>query len=195
MLHILIVDDEPNIASGLALILERHGYQTTIVHTGRAALEAIEGPTPFDLVLLDLNLGDDLTNGYVVCQEIRARPGHLPIIMLTIYNSFEDKVRGLELGADDYITKPYNEQELLARVRAALRTVAAISQQRESATLEIDQRLQIDPLRREVSKSGEDIELTRRQFDLLFFLASNAGRPWGRQTLLNRVWGEDYRNC
>ena len=192
MAHILIIDDEPNVASGLALLLQRHNYQTTIVHTGSEALKAIDSEIQFNLVLLDLDLGDDLVNGFVVCQKIRARSDYLPIIMLTVYDSFDDKVRGLELGADDYVTKPYHERELVARIQANLRTVTAIGKSQEGALLNIDDDLKIDPVRRQVFKADRQIELTRRQFDLLFFLATNAGRPWGRQTLLNRVWGEDY---
>jgi DNA-binding response OmpR family regulator len=190
MLHLLIVDDEPNVASSLALLLERVGYQVTTVSSGQAALQLLRSQT-FDLALLDLNLGDPLLDGLALCREIRACPGYLPIIMLTVRDSAADKVIGLEVGADDYMTKPYDERELLARIRATLRTVAAASRSR-STTLQIDQRLQIDPQRRRVHCAGSDVSLTPREFDLLIYLATNAGRAFGREMLLDQVWGWDF---
>jgi two-component system alkaline phosphatase synthesis response regulator PhoP len=192
MSHILIVDDEPNVASALAFMLQREGYHTSVIHDGRAALEQLRREHTFDLVLLDLNLGDPLVSGLVICREIRSQSHYLPVIMLTVYGSSDDKVMGLDVGADDYVTKPYNEGELLARIRATLRTVVAIRQHNETTLLEIDPYLQIEPRRRLVYCDGKVIDLTRRQFELLLYLALNPGRPWGRQTLLNRVWGEDY---
>lgn len=119
MPQILIVDDEPNIASSLALLLQRHGDQTTVHCTGADALASVTGSQP-DLVLLDLNLGDPLLDGLTVCQKIRALPVYLPVIMLTARGDSTDRVVGLEIGAGDYIAKPFDERELLARMRATL---------------------------------------------------------------------------
>lgn len=191
MPHLLIVDDEPNVASSLALLLGRVGYETTIAHSGTAAIEQINNHA-FDLVLLDLNLGDPMMDGLAVCREIRSRRQYLPVIMLTVRDSSTDKVLGLEMGADDYLTKPYDERELLARIRSTLRTVAAASQNRQSATLMIDDHLQIDAMRRRVTRDGAEVQLTPREFDLLLYFATNAGRPFGRAMLLDQVWGWDY---
>jgi len=191
MPHILIVDDEPNVASALALLLQRAGYQTTLAHDGRAALAALAVAT-CDLVLLDLNLGDPVFDGIGVCRAIRARPDYLPVIMVTVRDSSIDKVIGLEIGADDYLTKPFDERELLARIRSTLRTVAAASQNRQTTLLRIDDRLRIDAQRRRVYYDGVEVPLAPREFDLLLYLATNAGRPFGRAMLLDQVWGWDY---
>ena len=191
MVHLLIVDDEPNVASSLALLLARNGYQTTTVHSGQAALDALRTAT-FDLALLDLNLGHPLLDGMAVCREIRARPAYLPVIMLTVRDAAADKVIGLEVGADDYVTKPFDERELLARIRSTLRTVAAASQNRQTAQLVIDDRLQIDGQRRRVYRDGTEIPLAPREFDLLRYLATNAGRPFGRSMLLDQIWGWEF---
>lgn len=191
MPQILIVDDEPNIASSLALLLQRHGYQTTVHCSGADALASVTGSQP-DLVLLDLNLGDPLLDGLAVCQKIRALPVYLPVIMLTARGDSTDRVVGLEIGADDYIAKPFDERELLARVRATLRTVAAVRQRIAPANLQIDARLKIDPQRRRVERDGAMVALTPREFDLLLHLVTNAGRPFGREMLLDQVWGWEY---
>lgn len=191
MPHILIVEDEPNVASSIELLLQRAGYQTTVAHDGPAAMAAVRMAT-FDLVLLDLNLGDPLLDGLAVCREIRALADYMPIIMLTVRDSSADKVIGLEVGADDYVTKPFDERELLARIRSTLRTVAAASKSRRPAPLTIDHRLQIDGQRRRVYRDGVEVALTPREFDLLLYLATNAGRPFGRSMLLDQVWGWDY---
>lgn len=192
MPHLLIVDDEVNVASALDLLLRREGYETTIATTPSIARTYLQGDPPFDLVLLDLNLGDPLVNGLVICQEIRRLPRYLPVIMVTVADSDDAKVLGLDLGADDYMTKPYNERELLARIRATLRTVATTRAPQDTPPLRIDHALQIDTLRRRVYLHGQEVELTRRQYDLLIFLALNPGRPWGRQTLLDKVWGDTF---
>lgn len=191
MPQLLIVDDEPNVASSLVLLLERAGYRTTVAGDGNAALETLAGGG-FDLVLLDLNLGDPVLDGLAVCREIRALPGYLPVIMLTVRDDAADKVIGLEVGADDYITKPFNERELLARIRSTLRTVAAASRSRQPASMLIDERLEIDPQRRRVLRDKQEVPLAPREFDLLLYLATNAGRPFGRSMLLDQVWGWDY---
>lgn len=191
MPNILIVDDELNVASSLALALQRAGYQTQVAHDGRSALDKVGGES-FDLVLLDLNLGDPLLDGLAVCRGIRALPGYVPVIMLTVRDSSTDKVIGLEVGADDYVTKPYDERELLARIRATLRTVASSGASRSSALLVVDNRLHIDPAKRKVYRDAAEVPLTPREFDLLLHMATNAGRAFGRSMLLDQVWGWDY---
>jgi DNA-binding response OmpR family regulator len=192
MPHIFIVEDEVNVASALTLMLHSNGFTTTIAATGRRALDILSTAAPFDLALLDLQLGDPLCNGLVVCQAIRRRPTYLPVIMLTVHDSPDDKVLGLDVGADDYITKPYHERELLARIRAALRANALRAPATPAPALVIDDYLQIDPHARTVFCAGQRIDLSRRQYDLLLYLVLHAGQPWGRQTLLDRVWGEDF---
>jgi len=191
LLQVLIVDDEPNVASALALLLERAGYRTTVVHDGGTALATLR-TTTFDLALLDLNLGDPLLDGLALCREIRTLPGYLPVIMLTVRDSSADKVIGLEVGADDYLTKPFDERELLARIRSTLRTVAAASQSRQSAPLLIGDSLRVEPQRRRVYRDGVEVVLAPREFDLLLHLATNAGRPFGREMLLDQVWGWEF---
>jgi DNA-binding response OmpR family regulator len=191
MLRVLIVDDEPNLASSLELLLRREGYATTIAPNGTRALAAL-AEAAFDLVLLDVNLGDPLLDGLSVCRAIRQRPSYVPVIMLTVRDDTIDKVVGLEVGADDYMTKPYDERELLARVRATLRTVTAAKGGAQPALLRIDDQLQIDPQRRRVLRDGAEVVLTPREFELLLYLATNAGRTFGRAMLLDQVWGWDY---
>lgn len=194
MPNILIVDDEPSVSSALESLLQQANYQTVVTHNGKAALRALSGDS-FDLVLLDLDLNDPVQDGLSVCMEIRRLTdsiGYIPIIMLTILSSDEDKIVGLGFGADDYLAKPFNTRELLARIRATLRTFTAGNKNLRFATLKINEHLQIDPERRKAFIDQQEIELTRREFDLLLFLARNAGRPWGKQTLLDKVWGDDY---
>jgi DNA-binding response OmpR family regulator len=190
MAHILIVDDEPSVASSLGLLLERTGYRTTWAADGRTALELLQSRN-FDLVLLDVNLGDPLLDGLAVCRAIRALPGYTPVIMLTVRDGTTDKVIGLEVGADDYITKPYDERELLARIRATFRMVAAARAGAATTPLVIDRWLTIDPHRRRVLRDGAEVVLTPREFDLLVYLASHAGQAFGREMLLDQVWGWD----
>jgi DNA-binding response OmpR family regulator len=191
--QILIVDDERHFAAALALTLQRAGYLTTVVHDGRAALDALRGRDTFDLVLLDIALPDPVLDGRAVCQKIRARPDYLPVIMMTAYyGSATDQITGLEVGADDYITKPFDNGVLLARIKARLRAAEASGQDRHGGLLRIDDHLQIDTQRRKAYRDGEEITLPNREFELLFFLAKNAGRPFGRQQLLDAVWDQDY---
>jgi DNA-binding response OmpR family regulator len=191
MPHILVVDDEPSVALSLQRLLQQAGYQVEVAHSGQTALDALAG-ADFDLVLLDLNLGDPLVDGLEVCRAVRARPDYLPVIMLTVRESAQDTVIGLEVGADDYVTKPYDERELLARIRARLRSAAAAGHNRQAATLIIDDHLHIDAKRRRVFRDKTEIALTRREFDLLLYLATNAGRAFGRAMLLDQVWGWAY---
>ena len=187
MYHVLIVDDERTFAAALALTLQRERYLTTVVHDGRAALDALRGRDTFDLVLLDIDLQDPVLDGRAVCQKIRARFDSLPVIMMTAYyESPADQITGLEIGADDYIIKPFDNGVLLARIKARLRG------QNRGGLLHIDDHLQIRADRRKVYRDGQECAVTDREFALLLFLATNAGRPFGRQKLLDEVWGQDY---
>ncbi|MFQ6101231.1 MAG: response regulator [Anaerolineae bacterium] len=187
--RILVVEDDDAIAAFVATALEREGYAVTRVRTGRAALSRIQSDAP-DLVLLDLMLPGDV-DGLQVCREIRGGETYIPIIIVTAKDADVDKVVGLELGADDYITKPFNTRELLARVRAVLRLARSGRESRHRERLRIGP-LEIDLAGREVRVGGRPVSLTPKEFDLLVVLARNRGQVFGRETLLQKVWGYDY---
>jgi len=186
-ISILIVEDDPAIAAFLQTALQREGFMAEVVNNGTDALEYIEH-TPPDLILLDLMLPG--MNGWQLCQEIRRRPTYLPIIMVTAKDDDVDKIVGLELGADDYITKPFKSRELLARVRATLR-LARYRTESALSRLRFD-RMEIDLDGRAVTVDGKQVKLTPKEFDLLALLAANRGRVFGREMLLERIWGYDY---
>jgi two-component system, OmpR family, phosphate regulon response regulator PhoB len=187
--HVLIVEDERDIAGLIKHSLERTGTaEADIVGSGDAALKAIAQRTP-DLVILDLNL--PVLGGLEVCRILRSRADarHLPIIVLTARSAEDDRVEGLELGADDYVTKPFSLRELSARVRAVLRrTVPA--QERPAAGYRGDH-LTADFDAIAVTVDGSPIRLTRREFELLRYLVQNKNRVVSRDRLLERVWGYD----
>ena len=188
MTRILIVEDEPSLAEPLAFLLGREGYETVIAADGRAALAAFDADGA-DLVLLDLMLPG--LPGTEVCRELRARSG-VPIIMLTAKDSEVDIVVGLELGADDYVTKPYSSRELLARIRAVLRRRVE-----EVADDEVDAVLEAGPVRMDIDRhavtvAGEEVSMPLKEFELLEFLLRNAGRVLTRGQLIDRIWGSDY---
>lgn len=187
--RILTVEDDNAIAAFVTTALEREGYTVAWVQTGREALSHIRDDAP-DLVLLDLILPGDV-DGLQVCREIRSDETYIPIIIVSAKDEDVDKVIGLELGADDYITKPFNTRELLARVRAALRLAHSGGEARRRERLQIGP-LKIDLAGREVWVGGCPISLTPKEFDLLVVLARNRGRVLGRETLLQQVWGYDY---
>ena len=187
--RILVVEDEDAIAAFVATALEREGYTVARVRTGREALSHVQGSAP-DLVLLDLMMPGDV-DGLQVCQAVRRSDAYVPIIMVTAKDEDVDKVVGLELGADDYITKPFNTRELLARVRAVLRLVSSGSGTQHRERLRIGP-LEIDVAGRDVRVEGRPISLTPKEFDLLVVLARSRGRVFGRETLLQQVWGYDY---
>ncbi len=187
---ILVVEDEEPIASFIQTALEREGFDVELAASGERALEIIETRPP-DLVLLDILLPG--LDGLEVCQRIRARPDYIPMIMLTAKGEEVDKVVGLELGADDYITKPFRPRELLARVRAVLRLARKeLDTDVVGDRLVIDDRLQIDLAGREVWMDDAVVELTPKEFDLLALMARNRGIVFGRETLLEEIWGYDY---
>lgn len=187
---ILVVDDEKPIADILEFNLKKEGYEVVCVYDGIEAIQMVEEFQP-DLILLDIMLpGKD---GMEVCREVRKKY-EMPIIMLTAKDSEIDKVLGLELGADDYVTKPFSTRELLARVKANLRRQQVISTQEslnEQSEIHIGS-LVIYPDAYVVSKRGETIELTHREFELLHYLAKHIGQVMTREHLLQTVWGYDY---
>lgn len=188
---ILVVDDEKPIADILQFNLKKEGYVVYCAYDGNEAIQLVEEIQP-DLILLDIMLPQK--DGMEVCREIRKKY-EMPIIMLTAKDSEIDKVLGLELGADDYVTKPFSTRELIARVKANLRRHQQILAQpdAENETNEIEiGSLVIHPDAYVVSKRGETIELTHREFELLYYLAKHIGQVMTREHLLQTVWGYDY---
>jgi two-component system, OmpR family, response regulator RegX3 len=184
--RILIVEDEPSLAEPLAFLLEREGYEPTIASDGLVAVAEFDR-NGSDLVLLDLMLPG--LSGTEVCKEIRSRSS-VPIIMLTAKDSEIDIVVGLELGADDYVTKPYSSRELLARIRAILRRRVEDDVASE-AVLEAGS-VRMDVERHTVSVGGSETKMPLKEFELLEVLLRNAGRVLTRGQLIDRVWGADY---
>ncbi len=185
MPNILIVDDEPNIVELATLYLKQGGFNVEGVSTGKEALARQQSHNP-DLVILDLMLPD--IDGFEVCRQIRAR-SHVPILMLTARKENVDKIVGLELGADDYLTKPFDPREMVARVKAILRRSQAKVPADGAITLA---HLTIDPARHEVSVRGQSVALRAKEFALLMALAQNPGIVMTREKLLEMVWGYDY---
>jgi two-component system alkaline phosphatase synthesis response regulator PhoP len=183
---ILLVDDEPNIVELARLYLEREGFRTASVADGEAALERVNRDTPA-LMVLDLMLPK--LDGYEVCRRVRTK-SDLPIIMLTARDEDIDKIIGLELGADDYLTKPFNPRELVARVKAILRRSERTSKTQSTPLHLAD--VTIDPARREVTVAGKPVTLRTKEFDLLHSLAEHKGLVLTREQLLNLVWGFDF---
>jgi DNA-binding response OmpR family regulator len=188
---ILVVDDEVNIVELARLYLEREGFTVAAVHDGQAALARVEHDPPA-LMILDLMLPK--VDGYEVCRRVRLH-SDLPIIMLTARDEDIDKIVGLELGADDYLTKPFNPRELVARVKAILRRTGARAEGAPAETPAPPLRLAdlaIDPARREVSVAGRAVTLRAKEFDLLQALAEHRGLVLTREQLLNLVWGFEF---
>ena len=186
---ILVVDDEKPIADILQFNLKKEGYQVVCAYNGDEALKKVEEDQP-DLMLLDIMLPNK--DGMEVCREIRKKYD-FPIIMLTAKDSEIDKVLGLELGADDYVTKPFSTRELIARVKANMRRHQTIQEDAEVVTNDIViGPLTIQPDAYQVLKREETIELTHREFELLHYLAKHIGQVMTREHLLQTVWGYDY---
>jgi len=184
--RILIVEDEPSLSDPLSFLLQREGYDTEIAGDGRAALTAFDRAGA-DLVLLDLMLPG--LPGTEVCRELRTRSS-VPIIMLTAKDSEVDIVVGLELGADDYVTKPYSSRELLARIRAVLRRRIDLEAD-DGGIVEVGA-VRMDVERHSVSVEGREVNMPLKEFELLELLLRNAGRVLTRGQLIDRVWGSDY---
>lgn len=190
MANILLVEDDSELSELVKRRLTDAGYRVRHAVDGEEALEAVEHEVP-DLVLLDLMLPK--IDGLEVCRRLRASHPALYVIMLTAKTSEIDRVVGLEVGADDYVTKPFSLEELVARIRSALRRVSMSSQAATSGEKPIRLGdLEIDPVRREVRVSGVLIHLTVREFDLLYFLAQKPDRPFTRLQLLADVWDIHY---
>jgi len=180
--RILIVDDEPNIIGTVAPLLRSNGYDVITAMTGRAAIEAHERDTP-DLVVLDLGLPD--IDGVDVCAAVRQSSG-VPILVLSARGAEGDKVRALDAGADDYVTKPFGSEELLARIRAALRRGDTPALAGEPI---VRGGLVIDRARFRVVRDGEEVRLTPKEFELLSYLAQYPGRVLTHRTILKAIWG------
>ncbi len=188
--RILLVDDEQSVQTLLSYPLRKDGYQVVSALDGREALERF-GETRFDLVILDLMLPK--LDGVEVCRQLRRR-SQVPIIMLTAKGSETDKVAGLEVGADDYITKPFSMREFRSRVKAALRRSRMVGTPAEEGPIEHGA-LRIDPERRTVTHHDQDVGVTYVEFEILAALARSPGRVLSRETLLEHVWGDsEYRD-
>ncbi|WP_429971879.1 response regulator YycF [Fructilactobacillus sp. Tb1] len=192
MAKILVVDDEKPITDIEKFSLEKEGYEVEVAYDGEDALKKVEEDTP-DLIILDLMLPK--IDGLEVAKEVR-KTHNMPIIMVTAKDSELDKVLGLEIGADDYVTKPFSNRELVARVKANLRRQSVAS---ESSSNEDDDKkeitfgdLTIHPESYSVTKNGETVDLTHREFELVHYLAQHAGQVMTREHLLQTVWGYDY---
>ena len=186
---ILVVDDERSIADILAFNLKKEGYEAIVANDGRAGLEKVFSEKP-DLILLDVMMPE--MDGFEVCKKVREKL-NTPIIMLTARAEELDKVLGLELGADDYVTKPFSVRELMARVKANLRKKAAAEEEeKESGNVLTFKDIEIDLDKYEVRKRGEVLELTLREFELIKFLAMNKSQIFSRETLLEKVWDYEY---
>lgn len=184
---ILVVDDEATILQTLRFNLERNGYVVCTAGDGRQALSVAESERP-DLILLDIML--PVLDGIEVCREIRRR-SNVPVLMLTAKDQEIDKVLGLEIGADDYITKPFSVYELLARVKAHLRRVSQQNTHAPAAPLR-GGTIELDFERQRVTKAGRPVELAPKEFGLLHVLLLNKGRVVTRQALLDKIWGFDF---
>lgn len=183
---ILLVEDEKTLAKALRFTLEKEGFAVAVAYDGEEATQALAADPP-DLVILDLMLPK--LDGFEVCRRLR-RTSDVPIIMLTARNEDIDKILGLELGADDYMTKPFNTRELLARIKAILRRTG----QTDAGGRKMIRMgsLQMDLIRHRVTVEDREVPLTAREYALLSFLASNPGRVYSREQLLEQVWGYGF---
>jgi DNA-binding response OmpR family regulator len=182
-MRVLVVDDEQSVLRFVGPLLERAGFATTLVDSGTAAVASVLDARP-DLVLLDINLPD--VSGLDVCRTIRRQAGHIPVIMLTGRDTCEDQLAGFDALADDYVTKPFVPEVLVARVRAQLRKPNASDQVVRLGDVEVDL------LTREARRDGEALGLAPKEFDLLAFLVEHPNQVFGRRQLLVNVWGADY---
>lgn len=187
MTRILLVDDEPLITDSLSYSLRREGFEVKAVGDGLLALEAADEFHP-DLVVLDLMLPG--MSGLEVCRRLRTQSS-VPVIMLTARGEEIDRVLGLEVGADDYLAKPFSFRELLARIRAIIRRVELDRQKSQLQPVELGH-LSLDPVARRVYRDDQELQLSAREFDLLSILMKHAGRALSREELLTQVWGDDW---
>lgn len=184
---VLIIEDDYSIADAITFMLKNEGYHALSASRGEDGLKLLS-INPVDLVLLDVRLPD--INGFEVLKKINRQA--IPVIMLTARTDITDKVLGLELGADDYITKPFDIRELLARIKVALRRSNS-SREDNADIIHISAGIHIDSQARRVEKDGEPLQFKPKEYDLLLFLAQNRNIVFDRSTLLDRVWGMDYQ--
>ena len=187
MTRILVVEDESSFSEALSYVLTKEGYQVIVADTGDGAIKAFDKEGA-DLVLLDLMLPG--LSGTEVCRQLRTR-SQVPIIMLTAKDSEVDKVVGLELGADDYVTKPYSKAELIARIKAVLRRGSVESTEKVETVISAGP-VEIDIESHKVKVLGEYVSFPLKEFELLEFLVRNSGRVLTRVQLIDRIWGSDY---
>jgi two-component system, OmpR family, KDP operon response regulator KdpE len=187
-IRVLVVDDEPAIRRALRPPLIELGFSVTEASRGEEALQALRAAS-CDVVLLDVNMPG--IGGIETLRRIRAFAPRLPILMLTVRDQEEDKVEALDTGADDYVTKPFSTRELIARIRTAVRRVRAPARP-EDAPIEIGE-IRLEPVKRRVTRRGQPVKLTRKEFDILWCLMSRAGRVVTYSKLLTAVWGADCR--
>lgn len=188
--QVLIIEDEENIARVLQLELEFEGYSVEIAYTGTDGLIKYR-EKPWDLVLLDLMLPG--LNGLDVLRRIRATEAKTPVILLTAKSGLEDKVKGLDLGANDYVTKPFEIEELLARVRSAIRfNKSSVSVSDKENNVHVFHSIILNEQTREITNGGEQVNLTPREYDLLLYLMKHPNQVLTREQLLDAVWGFDY---
>jgi DNA-binding response OmpR family regulator len=187
---ILVVEDNRDIAELIALHLRDDGFDVTLAHDGVSGVEQAEHGN-FDLLVLDLMLPG--LDGLSICKQLRQRAHYLPILMLTAKSSEFDRVLGLELGADDYLTKPFSIRELVARVKALLRRQQLQATPAPANTVLVAGTLRIDSERRSVQLHGQPLQLTAREFDLLLHFATHPGRVFSRAQLLDQVWGYGHQ--
>ena len=188
---VLIVDDERSIVDILKYNIEKDGTKAICAYDGKEGLRLARTEDP-DVILLDVMLTE--LDGFEVCRTLRAEGNNVPIIMITAREEETDKVFGLDLGADDYITKPFSMRELLARVRTNMRRAASMlpAQPGSDADVIRAKDLVIDRARRSVSRNGHEIELTQREYELIKYLAENPGKVMSREELMSAVWQYDY---
>ncbi len=185
MRKVLVVDDEPSLVKGLLLTLSQAGYSAEALDNGLDVLPRLS-KGDIDLLLLDVMLpGQD---GIGVCRDLRAAGWRLPVIMLSAKGEALDRILGLEIGADDYLVKPFHSRELLARIKAVLRRQQITDKQPELRF----EHFTIDLHRRQVRRGEQVVEFTAKEYELLLFLANHPGRVWSREQLLQQVWGYDY---
>ncbi len=190
-ISLLVVEDDENISSAISEYFSRAGYNVKTVEDGLMGVKTALDETP-DAVVLDIMLPK--MDGLAVCRELREKANHLPILMLTAKDDVVDKVLGLEMGADDYITKPFSLRELEARIKSVLRrskTTASVDGVRDEAPITRGN-LRIDPARREVTIGERQVDLTPKEFDLLRLFAANPGRVFPRKYLLEKIWDYSY---
>ncbi|MFA7175486.1 MAG: response regulator transcription factor [Kiritimatiellia bacterium] len=186
--RILVVDDEPNVLELLSLYLNREGFTVSTAADGKAAVQAFDSLQP-DLVVLDIMLPE--MDGWEVCRNIRGK-SQTPIIMLTARNDDYDRIIGLEMGADDYLPKPFNPRELVARVKAVLRRTKSADNSETTSEMLRFPLLDVDKNRHAARLVDTEIPLTPKEFDLLWALASHPGRTFTREELLEHIWGYDF---